>query len=151
MNSYDVICADSGYNVLLLTLWPLSSEFSLTVQAQLGLSEPARRVLKELSPWLRAKETTDTWPGTCLHGAVAEVYSFEAADSCLKVLSESAESLYDWVQPELPEDLALYRTDGSVLLESTAHEEAATVHLLDSEAAVGWPQLGRLLRSAITL
>lgn len=51
------------------------------------------------------------------------------------VLADAATSLYAWRQPELPEDLAFLRADGSVVLATIAHERDAFMELAPHEAA----------------
>jgi hypothetical protein len=50
-------------------------------------------------------------------------------------LVTQSKGLYDFQAPKLPEDLAVYRTDGSVLLGSVAHEHMGWMNLTADEKA----------------
>lgn len=58
----------------------------------------------------------------------------------LDLLIAQSKGLYDFQAPKLPEDLAVYRSDGSVLLGSVAHEHLGWMNLTVGEQAD--PQLG---------
>src|SRR5690349_5480356 len=73
------------------------------------LSSRGSEVLRKLQPFLVKQEETSEWPGTVLFGHTASVshYTFDLASA--RVLRNAANSLYSWLQPELPEDLCLLR------------------------------------------
>ena len=50
-----------------------------------------------------------------------------------ELLLSAAKGLYDFQPPKLPEDLAIYRSDGSVLLGSVAHEHLGWMNLTVEE------------------
>jgi hypothetical protein len=76
------------------------------------------------------------WPGTeLLNGATATVSEYRCTPRLAEALSSLASGLYEWVEPELPEDLGFLRTDGSPWLASIAHERDAFFVLSDAEAA----------------
>lgn len=53
--------------------------------------------------------------------------------SLLELLTAQSKGLYDFQAPKLPEDLAIYRSDGSVLLGSIAHEHMGWMNLTVDE------------------
>lgn len=53
------------------------------------------------------------------------------------MLGKVAKGLYDWTAPELPDDLALLRSDGSAWLASIGHERDAWLELTQTE----WKEL----------
>lgn len=62
------------------------------------------------------------------------------------MLLATAKGLYDFQAPKLPEDLVVYREDGSVLLGSVAHERMAWMNLAANEindVRLGLVELGR--------
>ena len=63
------------------------------------------------------------------------LWSFRLAPGLVDLLLAQARGLYGFQAPRLPEDLAVYRADGSVLLGSVAHEHMAWMNLTDEEAA----------------
>ena len=50
-----------------------------------------------------------------------------------KILGEAVEGLFDWIEPELPEDLCILRPDGSPWLVTISHEQDAYFQLSDKE------------------
>ena len=81
----------------------------------------------------------DKWPlsepqsGTA--GLYVPIWKFDLSDEMMQLLQNSARGLYDWHSPKLPEDLAVYRRDGSVLLGTVAHEHIGWMNLTNLEAA----------------
>ncbi|WP_344234779.1 hypothetical protein [Kribbella hippodromi] len=62
-----------------------------------------------------------------------ERFLFRLDAESLEVLVSSASSLYDWVNPMLPEDLHFLRSDGSVVLGTVAQEDDAWLQLTPAE------------------
>ena len=66
------------------------------------------------------------WPGTTLWGgSTAQLTEYSLNAELATDLAALAEGLYDWQQPDLPEDLGFLRLDGSAWLASIAHERDA--------------------------
>jgi hypothetical protein len=65
------------------------------------------------------------------HTALLHTFSFDA--SVAGVLRRSAYGLYDWQQPDLPEDLAFLRNQRPPLLTSISHERDGFLTLSDEE------------------
>jgi len=63
----------------------------------------------------------------------ADVLTFRLERAVVALLAEHASSLYDWRQPELPEDLCLLREDGDAALVTIAHEHDAYLILSPAE------------------
>jgi hypothetical protein len=53
----------------------------------------------------------------------------------MSVLIEASEGLFSWTQPELPEDLCLFRKDGEPWLVTIAHEKDGYLVLSPNESA----------------
>lgn len=83
-----------------------------------------------LRPHLIREVQTNEWPGTVLawHTAIVRHYTLNDVS---RALIEEADSLYSWLAPERPEDLAFYDREGQCWLGSIAHEE---VSFIPSEA-----------------
>jgi hypothetical protein len=73
------------------------------------------------------------WPGTKLMGHTARVYWYRVTPELIAALKGKVRSLYEWVFPDLPEDLAFYWPDGSGLLGTCSHERFAFVNLAEKE------------------
>lgn len=99
----------------------------------LPLDRSAKEVMSQLEPHIIEKKMRSEWPGTVLHGDEAEVVLFHLNNRSLRVLLQSAHGLFDWEQPELPEDLAVLRSDGEAILLTIAHEGLWVLSLTDPE------------------
>ena len=87
---------------------------------------------EELRPWHAADVSSLEWPGTqVLKAAKVMVFRFEAASA--DVLGRLARRLYQWEQPDLPEDLCLFRPTGEPWLVSIAHESDGWVNVTRDE------------------
>jgi hypothetical protein len=73
------------------------------------------------------------WPGTKLVGHSARVHWYRVTPELIATLKGKVRSLYEWVLPDLPEDLAFYWPDGSPLLGTSSHERFAFVNLSEEE------------------
>jgi hypothetical protein len=61
------------------------------------------------------------WETTKLLEDTAYVFYFDLNNVTRQFLKERSKSLFDWISPELPEDLMFYK-DGKCLLASCSHE-----------------------------
>ena len=112
------------------------------------LSPSGDDVQKRLSAFLISEKQSSGWPGTQLLGHEATVFKYEFRPDSLKILTRSASRLFQWRQPELPEDLCLLRQDGSPWLVSIAHESDAYLELSGDEErqlSAEMPELRALL------
>ena len=104
---------------------------------------------RRLSEFLFAEKEACSWPGTQLHGSRRAIVShYELNPDSAKILAEIADGLYQWQQPQLPEDLCILRQDGTPWLVSIAHESDAYLELTRDEKAQladDLPALGELL------
>jgi hypothetical protein len=90
-------------------------------------------VLEEPEPFLLSRTDESEWPGTRLFDETASVSKFLLRAETVKVLGMVAEGLFEWVQPNLPEDLCILRDDDSQWLVTIAHERDAYLELCDNE------------------
>lgn len=108
------------------------NEFILVVRPTLLLEDDGE-VLKQLLPFFIKKLQLQSWPGTTLLKGSAWVYFYKLTPHSAKVLLNSVNSLFDWSQPQLPEDLSLMREDGSPWLVSISHERDSYLYLSEDE------------------
>jgi hypothetical protein len=106
----------------------------LVVTESLGITSELEYALRELAPHLIEERKTDHWPGTQLGEASADFYLFATSDLFAATLLRLSHSLYDWQQPQLPEDLGFWRDRDTPWLGSIAHEEDAFLNLTPDEA-----------------
>lgn len=112
----------------------LCSQALLVVRHGCGMDERAARVLECLQPSCLCSQERSEWPGTLLlYGHTALVYQYVLNEQSLSILTQSANHLFEWVQPGLPEDLCLLRPNGEPWLVSICHESDAFLRMSDDE------------------
>lgn len=72
-------------------------------------------------------------PGTELLGHFANIYYYKIDDNAKEVLKKYANSLYEWLSPNLPEDLCFFKENKEVWLASIAHEKDSWFNYLSEE------------------
>jgi hypothetical protein len=148
--SYNIRSGQSAtdYAVLLESVAPLATSFGLIVRSNsIQLSRRAISVMRSLENTVISMDEVTQWPGTeLIGGRRSSRYVYRLEPTSLDVLIQSASSLFDWVNPELPEDLHLIRSDGTPVLGTVAQDDDAWVELDDQEVAQfiesGAPWLG---------
>ena len=108
-------------------------------------------ILERLSPWLIGQARVSEWFGTKLQGGTAELVRYRMCLELAVVLAESAGGLYEWMQPDRPEDLALLWREGAPWLVSTAHERNAYLSMTNEQAetfSLECPSVSRWLAPA---
>jgi hypothetical protein len=124
----------SPYKDLLAALWPLADSLSLIVHPDMEKGLALDETVQALEPDRIGQHEVSEWPGTILLDGVATCHEFRCTPNALAVAGSRSNSLFSWLQPELPEDPALRRTDGTLLLETVSHESVATLYLTTVEA-----------------
>ena len=119
----------SNYQKLLFTCGQYSVYFSL-IYKKLSKDIPA------LEKNLIRSSYEDTWPGTfgTSEGGIMKVYSLN--DESFQVLAQHVNSLFSWnayFGDNNPEDLAFYRADKTVFMESIIHEGECYIFDRDNE------------------
>jgi hypothetical protein len=123
---FDLVAEPTGqtYTDLLNFAAARCQSFSLAWRDQFKFEQSAYEMKHALRPFQLSNVRTDEWPGTKLIGHEAVVRRYRVADESVKLLCEAG-SLYSWLQPKLPEDLAFYSVDDGVWLASISHEGRA--------------------------
>jgi hypothetical protein len=85
------------------------------------------------APYLIAVENADHWPGGGVAKGTVPLCKYRLEPGLLDLLLAQARGLYSFQYPKLPEDLAVYRSDGAVLLASVAHEHLGWMYLTAEE------------------
>jgi len=68
-------------------------------------------------------------------GYMVTVRYFSISGASVDLLASTADSMFDWELPDLPEDWALLRSDMTPWFESVVHEEWAALLLTEAEIA----------------
>ena len=134
--TFDIISepVEETYRQLLANCVTYSSTILLVVREPSLLSDSARTFLEGVEMHLLSKGNQSEWPGTVLVGHTADVYRYRLHPEVLLKLQTAARRLYQWVQPDLPEDLCLVRSDGSPTLVTIAHERDGYLTVTEAEA-----------------
>lgn len=137
---YDLLEEVTGpsYDALLDFCHRHGTHCSLVVREDDAEREGIVGFLQVAQPYLHDAAAQSEWPGTQLSGHTATVYRYQLSADLLTLLKTRSRGLFDWVSigglnRELPEDLAVYRADGSILLGSIAQECEAWLELTSDE------------------
>ena len=120
----------SAYDLLL----GFCAERSKTCSLVQRKPDQAEHFLSLAQAHLVESRLTASWPGTELIGPIARIHVFALSAGMLELLSTRCRRLYGWLQPDLLEDLATFRQDGSVVLGSIAHEGESWLEITEEEA-----------------
>lgn len=138
------------YTDLLYRSFPWCAELLLVVVLLPGGDDPllpsAHSVLRALEPHLGSVDDASEWPGTRLDGgATGRVHRYRLHPEVIDVVAAATDRLFAWRHPELPQDLALVRGDGTPFLATVASEDWAALTLEEGERQIlvsDLPELG---------
>lgn len=115
------------YNKLIDLAFESCDMFHLVIRKD--MISNVKRGLKHYQPILNKLEQSliemkeeSEWASTQLLHSTAFVYYYHTTEEAKKILKELSNSLYGWIAPHLPEDLAFFKK-GKLWLVSSAHEE----------------------------
>jgi len=95
------------------------------VRPALGLNVEAKAFSDQMAVFRLSERAESEWPGTRLLGSTAVVTRYALNPKVGEIIVQSSNGLYDWQQPDLPEDLCILRSDGSPWLTIISHEADA--------------------------
>jgi hypothetical protein len=135
MKAYRIGLEPEGevYAGLLVAALKVSNSGLLVVRDTIELAPSGVAILTKLQPFMLRKTRASRWPGTTLSESEATIYHFALRPESIRVLRQAANALYEWQQPERPEDLAFLRADETPWLISIAHEGEAFIVVTDQE------------------
>lgn len=105
----------------------------LVVSDAIKMNSERENLLAKLSPFLENIKRSSEWPGTKLFGGDVPVYTYYFDSGFAEILKSVVSGLYQWQQPDFPEDLCLLREDRSPWLVDIAHEEDSFLVLSPDE------------------
>lgn len=123
---------DRVYLELIDLAFEICDEFHLVVRKNMGSKKKIEPILKRLEPSLSVMKEESEWTGTRLLNGTAEVYYYHTDENAKGIIKEVANSLYSWIQPELPEDLSFIKK-GRAWLVTVSHEEESYI-TIDSDS-----------------
>lgn len=115
------------YELLIDLAFRECNKFILVERKSIPKSENVQNVLNRLKAYLIETREEYEWLGTyLLSGDPATVYYYNTNDNAKKIIKEVSNSLYDWIHPNLPEDLGFYKNNEPWLI-NTAHEHESCI------------------------
>ena len=97
-----------------------------------GLLKYRSKTIDMFADYLLKQEITSNWPGTVLIGGKATVHTHTLNEKTAELLITVASSLYDWQEPNLPEDLCFLKKSSPWLV-TTSHEKDGYFDLTENE------------------
>ena len=104
--------------------------FRLVWRDQFSFKPSARTIRRELKPLQLRHRRRSNWPGNVMLGHKGDVITYRFDQQALKVLQRPG-SLFGWLQPAYPEDLAFFDSDQQCAFASVSHEKDAWILDLD--------------------
>jgi hypothetical protein len=122
----DIVAEPKGQTYIDLLIFAAArcEYFSLVWRDQFKFEPSAYQIKHALKPFQISNVRTDEWLGTKLIGHSAIVRSYRISGESIELLNVAG-SLYSWLQPNLPEDLAFYSSGNVGWLASISHERRA--------------------------
>lgn len=105
----------------------------VVIRDTIHLSFYGQEILEKLSKYLYKNQQTDQWPGTKLLNRQARVLEYHYVPEVVEFFKTHASKLFQWLQPDLPEDLCLLREDETPWLVTISHEKDAYFVLSEKE------------------
>lgn len=121
MEYWDLIENPSNeiYRKLITVLCNNSDKFYFITRKELKCNH---EILELFKPYVLQTYQTKEWASTITKGPEATVYVIDSNIETCHLLQQVANSLYDWVAPQLPEDLTFIKNNFEWFT-STTHEE----------------------------
>jgi hypothetical protein len=107
------------YQQLISVLCDNSDKFYFVTRKELKYNE---KILLQFEPYIIETYKTKKWANTITKGPAATVYVIWANRDTCRLLQQTAKTLYDWVAPNLPEDLTFIKNNFA-WFSCTTHEE----------------------------
>ncbi|MBU8568562.1 hypothetical protein KM914_19480 [Virgibacillus pantothenticus] len=85
-------------------------------------------MFEKCRPYLIETYQAKVWAFTITKGPAATIYEVEANYDTCNILQQSANALYDWVAPNLPEDLTFIKNN-IAWFSCTSHEEVPFLYV----------------------
>ncbi|MBA4537275.1 hypothetical protein H1Z61_08995 [Bacillus aquiflavi] len=111
--------AGESYRKLIGMLCDHSDKFYFVTRRELKYNQD---IFIQFKPHIIETYKTKKWANTITKGPAATVYVIEANKDTCELLKQSAGTLYDWVAPNLPEDLTFLKNNFA-WFSCTSHEQ----------------------------
>lgn len=111
---------------LLLTGLRYCDQFLVALSA-MKLTEHGRAVVTALEPFLIECADKEEYPAARLLSGTMAVCTYRLSPESVEVLLSATDRLFEWVEPDLPNDLCLLRGDQPWLVTMASDHEAVLV------------------------
>lgn len=115
-----------NYIKLMRFLFEKSSQFTLVFRQDIFFNDALHKVLDNLSPFLIEKARQSSWSKTDLccedEDSPAMIYYFSSTNEALEMILKLTSSLFQWTQPNFPEDIS-FLYDEEYFFTTTTHEK----------------------------
>jgi hypothetical protein len=105
-----------------------ADNFSFVIREENDVSSNITKLISDLSTFLIEEKEVQEWPGTKLLTGKAKLYRYNLRSESASILHRTENNLFNWLQPELPEDLVFYKGQYPVFI-SVTHEKDAYFEL----------------------
>ncbi|MEY8192391.1 stage III sporulation protein AH [Peribacillus simplex] len=111
------------YTDLINLAFDTCDRFHLVIRKDMGPLDMFKDFLKQLdSSLIEVKEESEWASNILADGEKAFVYYYHTDSSAKAIILDATNSLYDWVYPQLPEDLSFFK-NGKEWLATNSHEQ----------------------------
>lgn len=126
----------SAYEALIDYAMEHASYFAIAIREQPGhYASSVRKVTSRLQPFLFARRSyEDLQSRSAIAYSPGEYYIYSCSKAAGDILKETADSLYSWVHPELPEDLCFLNEREQDFVINVAHEKIGGILVDEAEA-----------------
>jgi len=110
------------YHSLLFAVAAVSSTFGMVQRSSRAWDtypESTIELLNRLEPYLVDISEVTEWPGTKTCGSAVSRFLFKSVEQAISIVAQATDSLWDWANTRLPDDLHFLRMNGSVVMGST--------------------------------
>jgi len=101
--------------------------FSLVWREGFKFKARAKKIEEKLEIYLLKTELTSEWPGTKVYGPPENKICFYKVKKKTEKIIKNTGSIFQWVAPKYPEDLAFYNNKLKPIFGSVAHEKLAFI------------------------
>lgn len=138
LNTYTIknkITKEQYHEIIRYSLNTCTS-FQLVIRKSIINNNSVNKILKDLHSFFINKTESSEWPGTKLTSEQASIFVFQLNNISARILIESTDGLFEWIQPDLPEDLCLIRSNGIPWLITISHEKDAYFNISPEEKVI---------------
>ncbi len=120
---------ENTYKQLIEFAFSVSDSFMLVERDDVIKNNSLKKFLDKISKYQIDVMHKSSFAGTqILGGSKAKVFCYKTNNDVKDILLSCSSGLYDWVQPNLPEDLSFMLNNLYVLI-NTAHEKSSGIYI----------------------